>query len=48
VEWVARSDNTKSIIFGSAITGGIAIQIETGIGTATVDVEVEFVVTSYL
>lgn len=48
VEWIARDDNSKSIVFGSAITGGIAIQIETGVTSATVDVEVEFVVTSYL
>lgn len=47
-EWVARDDNTKSILLGSAVTGGIAIKNETAVGTAKVDIEVEFVVTSYL
>ena len=47
-EWVARDDNTKSIVFGSATTAGIVIKNETAVGTAKVDIEVEFVVTSYL
>lgn len=48
VEWTAHGGNTKPIIFGSAVTSGIAVRIETGIATSTVDVEIEFVVTSYL
>lgn len=48
IEWNAREDNTKSIMFGTATTSGLALQVDTAVGTATVDVEMEFVVTSYL
>jgi hypothetical protein len=48
VEWRAQEGNTKPIIFGSSTSSGIAVRIETGIATSTVDVEIEFVVTSYI
>ena len=49
-EWNARYDNSKSIVTGTATSSGIVVYLTTGIAatTPTVDIEVEFVVTSYI
>lgn len=47
VEWKA-GDRSKPIIIGTSTANGICVKIQTGIATVTVDVEVEFTVTSFL
>lgn len=46
-QYVSR-DDAKPIVIQPATTNGIAIKIITGVGTATVDGEIEFVVSSYV
>jgi hypothetical protein len=47
VEWVARPDQ-KPIIVGPATTDGIALKIVTGIASGTVDITLEFSVSSFV
>ena len=47
VEWRA-DDKSKPIIIGTATSNGICVKIQTGIATDTVDVEVEFTVSTHL
>lgn len=47
MEWTARTDQ-KPVIVGPATTDGLALKIITGIASGTVDITIEFTVTSYL
>lgn len=46
-EWRA-ADRSKPIILGTSTANGICVKVQTGIASITVDVEVEFTVTSFL
>ena len=47
IYWEAHP-RAKPIIFGTAVTAGIAWKITTGIASATISIHAEFTVTSYL
>lgn len=46
--WRADQANTKPIIWGNGTANGIVIKVQTGVATVTVDVEIEFTVSSFL
>lgn len=46
-EWRA-GDRSKPIIIGTSTANGLALKLQTGIASITVDIEVEFTVTSFL
>lgn len=46
-EWRA-DDKAKPIILGTSTANGICLKVQTGIASITVDIEVEFTVTSFL
>lgn len=46
-EW-RQDQRGKPIILGTSTANGICIKVQTGIASATVDIEVEFIVTSHL
>jgi hypothetical protein len=48
VEWRADTNNTKSIILGTSTASGICIKLQTALVTVRADIEVEFVVTSFV
>lgn len=47
-EWSASELDVKPFIFGSATTNGIAFKVIGGVASCTVDIEVEFTLTSYI
>lgn len=47
VEWRASPGDVKPIIIGNSTANGICIKVNTGVATVTVDIEVEFTVSTW-
>ena len=48
VEWRDDWNNTKPIIWGTSTANGLCLKVQTGVATVKIDVELEFVVTTFL
>lgn len=46
--WRADQANSKPIIWGTSTANGLVLKVQTGVATVTVDVELEFTVSSFL